>query len=310
LEEVVLSCTQDEFFARHRYANFGDLGSAIKEMLDSYQRESKLNESITSIEDMQNFMTRYPAFRSRSINVTKHVAIMSELARLVDVYRLLDISQLEQEIACTNDHGTHKRELMEKLANPSIQANDKLRLCLLFVLRYESYDETRELKARLADCGLGADKLSLLDMIIDFSGEARRAPGLFTGGAGSNSISGFVSKMSKAIGGVSGVENVYTQHQPLLSSTLESISKGKIKDSVFPLVSSQGSPAPASGPGGRSGGGFQDVIVYIVGGTTYEEATKVAEFNAANPGMRVLLGGSVVLNSDSFLKEIALAYKR
>ncbi len=28
--QVVLSCTQDDFFARHRNANFGDLGVAVK----------------------------------------------------------------------------------------------------------------------------------------------------------------------------------------------------------------------------------------------------------------------------------------
>lgn len=27
---MVLSCTQDDFFAKHRNANFGDLGVAVK----------------------------------------------------------------------------------------------------------------------------------------------------------------------------------------------------------------------------------------------------------------------------------------
>ena len=36
LEEVVLSVTQDEFFAKNRFANFGDLGSAAKKLLDDY----------------------------------------------------------------------------------------------------------------------------------------------------------------------------------------------------------------------------------------------------------------------------------
>jgi vacuolar protein sorting-associated protein 45 len=305
IEEVVLSSTQDQFFARNRYANFGDLGAAIKEMLDQYQRDSKLNEQITSIEDMQSFMTRYPAFRSQSINVSKHVALMTELARLVDVYRLLDISQLEQEIACANDHSTHKRELLEKLANPSVQTNDKLRLCLLFVLRYESYDETRELKSRLADAGVRPDDLVLLDLIVDYAGEARRAPGLFTGGAAHNTVSGFVSKMSRALNNINGVENVYTQHQPLLSSILEAVSKNKLKDSAYPMVSSAASPASAA-----ASSRVNEIIVYIVGGVTFEEATKVAEFNASNQGMRVMLGGSTIHNSNSFLTEIRKAFGR
>ena len=36
----------------------------------------------------------------------------------------------------------------------------------------------------------------------------------------------------------------------------------------------------------------QDVFVFIVGGTTYEESKAVEEFNEAFPGMRVTLGGT------------------
>lgn len=64
---------------------------------------------------------RYPAFRSQSLNVSKHVAVLSELARLVDVYHLLDVSQFEQELACADEHVLHYRELMEKLSSSRCQ---------------------------------------------------------------------------------------------------------------------------------------------------------------------------------------------
>ena len=50
---MVLSCTQDAFFARHRHSNYGDLGGAIKVLLEDYQRQAKMNETISSVEDMQ-----------------------------------------------------------------------------------------------------------------------------------------------------------------------------------------------------------------------------------------------------------------
>lgn len=49
--------------------------------------------------------------------MSKHVAVLSELARLVDVYHLLDVSQFEQELACADDHALHYRELTEKLSS-------------------------------------------------------------------------------------------------------------------------------------------------------------------------------------------------
>eukprot|EP01038_Epipyxis_sp_PR26KG_P008102 gene8102-10973_t len=299
LQEVVLSATQDDFFAKNRYANFGDLGTAVKQLLDDYQKTSKMNDNITSIADMQAFLERYPMFRSKSINVSKHVALMSELARQTDVRQLLDVSQLEQEIACSNEHSAHKAELLDKLRNPRLDFSDKLRLSILFLIRYESYNEARELKTLLSNApNVNTKQLSLLDEVLDYAGESKRAPGLFSGGSG-----GIISKLTQTFNSsVNGVQNVYTQHQPLLSYTLESIAKGKLKDASFPMVSSFS--------GGGTNAKPSDIVVFIAGGATYEEATKVALFNSSNPGMRVVLGGSCIHNSKTFLKEIENAFSR
>lgn len=44
----------------------------------------------------------------------------------------------------------------------------------------------------------------------------------------------------------------------------------------------------------------QEVIIFVVGGTTYEESRSVALQNANNTGIRFILGGSVVLNSKRY----------
>lgn len=310
LEEVVLSCTQDHFFANNRYANFGDLGTAVKELLDEYQKDAKLNEKINSIEDMQNFMSRYPAFRSRGIIVSKHVAIMGELARLTDIYRLLDISQLEQEMVCSTDHTSHKKTVIDFILQSKVQMSDKLRLTIIFLLKYESYNEINEFKTRLSEVGLGSSELSKLQAILNYSGENQRASGntsfllhgtiylfenllfdslgLFSGGGN------VVAQFRKALVNLNGVENVYTQHEPLLSSTIEYFSKNRqLKDSFYPNVMTLTGNKPT------------EMIVFIAGGATFEEATKVAEFNINNPGIKITLGGSYIHNSNSFLKEVA-----
>lgn len=293
LEEVVLSATQDDFFRRHRYANFGDLGVAVKQLLDEYQKASKKNENINSIEDMQSFLERYPDFRSKSINVSKHVAVISELSRLTDVCQLLDISEIEQEIACSNDRSTHKQDVLMRIRSPKVKNPDKIRLAILYLLRYESYDDAREIKGALAEKGVSAAQLGLLDAVLDYAGENKRAPGLFGGG--------IFSKLTKTFSSVGGVQNVYTQHQPVLSGTLQNLAGGKLKDSAYPAV---------LGGASASGGNFRptEVIVFMVGGATFEEAYRVAEFNSSNQGMKVILGGSCVQNSTTFLKEIGATF--
>lgn len=285
ITEAVLSCTQDKFFAKHRYSNFGDLGAAVNDLLADYQKLTKRNEKMSSIEDMKNVMETMPEYRAKSLNVSKHVAILSELARMVDKNQLLVISSLEQEIACSYDHSTHKRELFDIIAKGGVKDADKLRLAALFIIRYESYNEIGAIKKCLQQQNITNSQLSTLDAILEYAGESKRAPGLFTQGS-------IVTKFSKVFNQSAEVQNVYTQHQPLLSNTLDSILKGKFKDSAFPLVN----PSTANKP--------SDIFVFMVGGSTYEEAAKVAEFNAANPSMRVVLGGSCIHNSTSFLREV------
>ena len=82
-------------------------------------------------------MLKFPEFRKRSHVVSKHVAVMGELSRLVEVCSLMDVSELEQELACGDDMQQHWRDVMAKLNSPAIKGPDKLRLGLLYALRYE-----------------------------------------------------------------------------------------------------------------------------------------------------------------------------
>lgn len=43
------------------------------------------------------------------------------------------------------------------------------------------------------------------------------------------------------------------------------------------------------------------MIIFIVGGTTYEEARAVSLQNATNSGIRFILGGTSVLNSKRYV---------
>lgn len=86
--EVVLSGRDDSFFEEHRYHNFGDLGGAIRDLMQGFAKEHRLRTDVKSIDDMRSFLERYPAFRSQSSRVSKHVTITAELSRLVEVSRL------------------------------------------------------------------------------------------------------------------------------------------------------------------------------------------------------------------------------
>lgn len=94
--------------------------------------------------------------------------------------------------------------------------------------------------------------------------------------------------------GLKGVENVYTQHSPRLEATLQNLIKARLKEQQYPFVEGGGSTRDKP----------QDIIVFIIGGTTYEEGKMVAQVNASYPGVRVVLGGTSIQNSATFLEDI------
>ena len=306
LQEVVLSATQDTFFADNRHKNFGELGEEIQRLLQEYQQQTAQHNTsnLNSIEDMQAFMEKFPELRSQSHNVSKHVAIMGELARLVEVCSLMDVSQFEQELACADDQNTHWRELLQKLQSDAVKIPDKLRLSLLFALRYEQSGNLHMLQSAMNKAGVPPDMVELIHVMLRYAGSKSRGPGLY--GEHAN----LMKKMTKSfITSVQGIQNVYAQHVPVLMDTLQSLARGKLRTDTHPFV-----------PGSTSNGTGtmqqqqqmqpetaipEEILVFMVGGVTYEEGTKVSEFNAAHQGrLRVLLGGSTVHNSTSFLEEL------
>jgi vacuolar protein sorting-associated protein 45 len=305
LEEVVLSSApgHDAFFREHRNSNFGELGEAIQNLLGDYQAKSKMHQvsNLRSIEDMHAFMDKYPELRSQGHTVSKHVAIMGELARLVEVCSLMDVSAFEQDLACADDQAGHLRELMSKLDSPTVKIPDKLRLGMLYALRYENAipgGAIPAVKEAMRRGGVPPESVGLVDAILKYAGSDVRGPGLY----GTNKD--ITSKLMKSfMTSVQGVSNVYSQHSPVLMDTVEGAAKGKLPGQTHPLILSgggassnvEGLPLP------------QEILIFMVGGVTYEESTKVSQFNQANSGkVRVILGGSTVHNSTSFLEELKL----
>lgn len=104
LKEIVLSQDQDSFFKTNMFLDFGDLGGTIKDYVEQYQTKTKSNASLESIADMKRFVENYPEFRKLSGNVSKHVTLVGELSRRVGEEGLLDVSELEQSLACNDNH--------------------------------------------------------------------------------------------------------------------------------------------------------------------------------------------------------------
>ncbi|KAF3445556.1 hypothetical protein FNV43_RR10732 [Rhamnella rubrinervis] len=290
-QEVVLSSEQDSFFKSNMFENFGDIGMNIKRLVDEFQQYSESNQKIQTIEDMAKFVDNYPEYRKMHGNVSKHVTLVTEMSKIVEKRKLMLVSQTEQELACNGGQVAAFEAVTDLLNNESISDIDRIRLVMLYALRYEK-ESPVQLMQLFSKLARSAEyKTGLVQFLLKQAGVDKRTGDLF----GNRDLLNIARNMAR---GLKGVENVYTQHQPLLFQTMESIIKGRLKDVDYPYVGNhfqQGRP--------------QDVIIFIVGGTTYEESRSVALQNASNSGIRFILGGSVVLNSKRFLKDLEEAQR-
>ncbi|XP_075648556.1 vacuolar protein sorting-associated protein 45 homolog isoform X1 [Castanea sativa] len=291
-QEVVLSSEQDAFFKANMYENFGDIGMNIKRLVDEFQQISKSNQSIQTIEDMAKFVDKYPEYRKMHGNVSKHVTLVTEMSKIVEERKLMLVSETEQELACNGGQVAAFEAVTNLLNNESVSDIDRLRLVMLYALRYEKESPVQLMQLFNKLASLSAKyKPGLVQFVLKQAGVDKRTGDLF----GNRDLLNIARNMAR---GLKGVENVYTQHQPLLFQTMESISKGRLRDVDYPYVGNhfqQGRP--------------QEVVIFIVGGTTYEESRSVALQNASNSGIRFMLGGSVVLNSKRFLKDLEEAQR-
>ncbi|CAH0595263.1 unnamed protein product [Chrysodeixis includens] len=293
MKEVVLSSEQDEFYAKNLYSNFGEIGQTMKSLMDEFQKKAKSQQKVESIADMKNFVETYPLFKKMSGTVTKHVTVVGELSACVSRHNLLEVSELEQEISSQSDHSKHLQRLKNLLTNEAVRQHDAAKLVALYALRYEKHASNAlpALIEALKTRGAPEHLLKSVVNLLEYGGAHARQSDLF-------GLQDAVKITKRLFKGLNGVENIYTQHTPLLKDTLEDLIKGKLRENLYPTLGGE------DGPYGRRP---QDIIVFIVGGATYEEALCVHQINQAYPGVRVVLGGTAIHNSTSFFEEVKSA---
>lgn len=298
-QDIVISQDQDPFFAKNMYLNFGDLGQNAKDYVEQFASKQASGQKLDSIEDMKRFVEEFPEFRRLSGNVTKHVTLVGELSRRVGTDNLLDVSELEQSLACNDNHSQDVKTLQTLIQNPAVPSENKLRLVAIYALRYNTHSSN----ATPALCelltvagGVPKYRVNLIPRLLAYASSLQSAQGAGAGGIPDlfQPTGLFDSARARFNRGLRGVENVYTQHSPLLETTLQDLIKGRLNTSTYPFVEG----------GGQTRDKPQDIVIFMVGGTTYEEAKMVAQVNASSPGVRVVLGGTGVLSSTEFLGQV------
>jgi vacuolar protein sorting-associated protein 45 len=96
------------------------------------------------------------------------VSVVGELSRLVDLHDILNVSEAEQEMACQSNHTEVLQKVRSLLANDKVCPKDKMRLVMLYALRYEKHGSSAllELVDLLTRAGVDENDRKILTILL------------------------------------------------------------------------------------------------------------------------------------------------
>ncbi|KAG0684507.1 vacuolar protein sorting-associated protein 45 [Pichia californica] len=314
LKTVIMNETQDPFYSKSMYMNFGDLSTLLKQYVDDYKSKTKTNSNISSIKDMKFFLENYPEYKKMSLNLSKHMLLTSEIDKQINSQRIWETSEFEQTMCSNSDTSNHEEEynelesfIFDKPRQDGVQLapvseNVKLKLFALYALKYETYPSNKiDILLKKINNSLFNNFIAI---ILKYAGHKSRMAGddgsIFNKLGGNITAANHVAALFNNISGnnSNNNENAFMQHQPRLSNILDKIIKGKFNSTPNNNFVTVGK--------GLMDGKIppREVVIFIVGGVCYEEERIVNELNKNTDGVRIVLGGTHTLNSTKFIENL------
>ena len=170
----------------------------------------------------------------------------------------------------------------------------------LYALKYEN--DKRSAYTRLIDLlydkGIDRDKIQIIKEVLRYGGANLHNPELF----GTKGISSFVKKLTA---GLKDIPNIFTQHKPLITQLIDNAVRGKLKEQTYPSATGLSTTPSSAASASAQTPVPKDIIVFFIGGCTFEEALAVRNYNKDNAfNARIVLGGTSIINPQTFLSEI------
>eukprot|EP00911_Craspedida_sp_UC1_P001806 UC1_evm3s1380 len=304
IPRATFSAATDDFLAEHAYATWNDVLDGHAALLRRYKQLKALQDSHVkaTLADMRRFVEGYAAFRALQTATETHTVVVREIDRQFKARHLLgggDTDSVFGDQAALiygGGHSSHWKVAARAASNNTYKAEDRLRLAIMYAARYGKSAKAGELADALVTARGGGGGDGLSDRAARLVVKAARY-----------SLPNAEPCKHSACGHYKADEELVSremQHTPLLSTTLYQISRGKLNEKKFPFVKGHVDAGSGNGRGGEVGRDYREVIVFIVGGVTYEEAKTVAVANAQGNGTRVIVGGTALHNFASFQDEI------
>lgn len=137
---------EDDFLKVNRYSNYGEVASNLKEFLQEMSEKKKQHLTIDKLEDMQKALNSMPEIKKEAGNASKHVDIIGDLSKQINIRKLLMVGELEQTMLSKDQKNDSFKGIKDLMEDVGIKTYDIMRLIMLFCIKYEGDSKATELK--------------------------------------------------------------------------------------------------------------------------------------------------------------------
>jgi vacuolar protein sorting-associated protein 45 len=230
VDKFPLNDYDDKFFIQNMNSEFDSVAEEIQKTVEKFSKENERSGKVDSIDDLKKFVQSFPEKKKESAEFTKHTQLFYELSEIMQRRKLLELSVLEQDIACYDNKKEHFTKISNLIKDTTINSLDKAKLFILYCFRYEGDSSISNLKSIMVDNNL-REWTEYAEVLLLWAGKNNRSLDVL-------SNKDFIAKSKNKIFSSFGFKNanVFFQHVSYLNSVLERVIKNKTKETEIETV--------------------------------------------------------------------------
>ena len=134
--EIFARQTEDDFLDENWKKNFGEFTKSLSEELEKLYKQKSIGMQVKSLDDMQEALEKLPDLSKEAKKVKKHSEIIKILMETIKAGDIYSVSQLQQDIITENNKNDQFTAILNILAKKNVSNSDKLKLVMIFCLKY------------------------------------------------------------------------------------------------------------------------------------------------------------------------------
>jgi vacuolar protein sorting-associated protein 45 len=289
-----LSEFDDNFYSANMYSNYGFFCESINKYVEDLEKEKKKLTESTEIDSMRKTIQLIPEITKKTEIMNRHMSIIAKLHDIVTHRDLLTVSAIEQKCIKEGNMIEDYKDLSSLITNKAITNEDVLKVALIYILCHETKKDAKieEIKRMLFSRGIKMSELEIIDSMLKYSGNKTKKNDFFSSFMLYDKLTSMFDTTEQTI-------NLLTQNKPLICDIVEQIAKNKLTDSKYPIhkLNSKYTTKTSSSV-------YSKVIIFMIGGCTFEEVVKLEMMRSKLP-FEIVIGSTSVVNSKEFLSNVA-----